>query len=301
MMRLNRQREPIRNAFHRLKLRAMRASRRYGMHVKQRVRPDGVLPDLLIIGAMKCGTTTLFRMLEQHPGFIPPNTKEIQFFNQPRNHARGQGWYRAHFPTARRMSRIGRRLGYRPVTGEATPAMSAPMYARNAGRLVPTARIVVSLRNPVDRAWSHYQHYQRHPAPDPVDFETAIERELNWMASGAKLCEENFLELAPHRHRLGYIVRGQYAEQLEDWFEHFPSDQILILHFERWIEKPNETMNRISEHLGLPAHEFRATRANPGHYGDETFIESRDRLIEHFRPWNRRLFELLGEDWGWPC
>ncbi len=301
MTRGNRQAGQASRAYRRLKLRARRAWRRYTMYVKQRVRPDGVLPDLLIIGAMKCGTTTLFRMLEQHPGFIAPNTKEIQFFNQPRNHARGPGWYRAHFPGARRMKRIERRLGYRPATGEATPAMSAPMYARNAADLVPAARIVVSLRNPVDRAWSHYQHYQRHPEPDPVDFETAIERELGWMASGTKLSEDNFLELAPQRHRLGYIARGQYAEQLEQWFAHFRRDQFLILNFERWIENPNEAMHRISDHLGLPAHEFHATRANPGHYGDAMPAECRDRLVEHFRPWNRRLFELLGEDWGWPC
>lgn len=288
------------DAIGRVKLKLRRRLRHYEMHVRKHLRPGGVLPDMLIIGAMKCGTTTLFRMLEQHPGFVPPRAKEIQYFNQPRNHARGAAWYRAHFPDARQMRTAERRLGYRPISGEATPAMSAPMFARNAAALVPEARLIVTLRNPVDRAWSHYQHYQRHPEPDPVDFATAIERELDWIARGYRLTEDNFLELAHQMHRLGYIVRGHYAEQLENWFRHFRRDQFLILDFEHWTQNPLATAARIAQHAGLPPHHFEVIRANAGGYNRQMPSACRDRLTEHFRPWNRRLFKLLGEDWGWP-
>jgi hypothetical protein len=282
-------------------MKAARARLRYSMHLKKHLRPDGVLPDFLIIGAMKCGTTTLFSMLEQHPGFLSPVTKEIHFFDAPRNNARGQAWYRAHYPSKRSMNAAGERLGYAPVTGEATPAMSAPVYARNAAELVPDARIIVSLRNPVDRAWSHYQHYQRHPKPDPLDFESALERELSWLAEGNKITEDNFIQLSPTAHRLGYVLRGRYAEQLEKWFQHFPRERFLILNFERWVQDPASAANRVTEHVGLPATAFHAARSNQGSYQQSMPQACRDRLTEYYRPWNRRLFELIGEEWDWPC
>ncbi|MDZ7790913.1 MAG: sulfotransferase domain-containing protein [Xanthomonadales bacterium] len=271
------------------------------MHVKKHLRPDGVLPDFLIIGAMKCGTTTLFKMLEQHPGFLPPVTKEIHYFDSPLNNARGQAWYRAHYPSERDMQAAEKRLGHAPLTGEATPAMSAPMYARNAAELVPDARIIVSLRNPVDRAWSHYQHYQRHPKPDPLDFQSALERELSWLAEGNTITEDNFLRLSPTAHRLGYVLRGRYVEQLEKWFEYFPKNQFLILNFERWVQDPASAARRVAEHVGLPAAKLNATRSNQGGYQKSMPQACRDLLTEYYRPWNRRLFDMIEEEWDWPC
>ena len=289
------------DTYRRQKLRGTRLSRRYLMHIKKHLRPAGVLPDFLIIGAMKCGTTTLFDMLEQHPGFLPPVTKEIHFFDAPLNNARGEAWYRAHFPSQHSMRSATSRLGYEAVTGEATPAMSAPMYARNAAELVPHARLVVTLRNPVDRAWSHYQHYQRHPDPDPLDFPSALDREFSWLAEGKQITEENFLELSPTAHRLGYVYRGRYAEQLEKWFTYFPRDQFLVLNFEHWIRDPAGTSARVAEHVGLPPMQLDEARSNQGGYRTAMPPVCREMLTEYYRPWNRRLFDLIGEQWDWPC
>ena len=277
-----------------------RRLRIYRMAARARLAPDGVLPDFLIIGAMKSGTTTLFRMLSSHEGVVEPATKEVQYFNQPDNYARGDAWYRAHFPTHQAMEARSRELGYRALTGEATPAMSAPAYAPNAARLVPDARLIVSLRDPVERAWSHYQHMRRHAIPDRVSFPEAIDRELTWLERGDRLTDDNYRKVAPRLHRLGYINRGQYAEQLEHWFTHFSRDRFLILNFEQWTRDPEATASRLAEHVGLPPHRLPMSRANTGGYASRIPEESRERLTEHFRPWNRRLFELLGEDWGWP-
>jgi hypothetical protein len=262
------------------------------MAVKARVRPGGCLPDFLIIGAMKSGTTSLFRMLTQHPGVVEPAVKEVQFFNQPANHARGEAWYRAHFPTRRSLDQRSRKIGYDAVTGEATPAMSAPAYAPNAASLVPEARLIVSLRNPVDRAWSHYQHMRRHAIPDRATFGEALDREFAWLARGDRLTVKNYRQVAPRLHRLGYVNRGQYAEQLE---------QILVLNFDDWKRDPDLATTRMIDHIGLPPARLEVARANPGHYKSRMPDDCSERLIEHFRPWNRKLFDLLGEEWDWPC
>jgi len=271
------------------------------MRVKRLVRPGGALPDFLIIGAMKSGTTTLFQMLTQHPACLPPVVKELQFFNQPHNYARGEAWYRAHFPTRKTMTAAQQSLGYPPVTGEATPAMSFLPYADRAADLVPQARLIVSLRDPVERAWSHYKHMRRHPVPDRASFSEAIDRELRLLEEGVTLRDENYREMAPLLHKFGYLNRGHYADQLEHWFSRFPREQFLILNFEEWKKNPAEAADRITEHLGLPRHAYQARKANEGGYRSSMPEDCRDRLEAYFRPKNRALFDLLGEEWGWPC
>lgn len=279
--------------------------------LKRRMRPramelvkwfgvDRVLPDLLIIGAMKSGTTTLFQMLSEHPGFMPPSTKEIQFFNNPRNFDRGPAWYRAHFPSRRKMLRRSEQLGYRAATGEATPSMHIPMYAENAARIVPNARLVVSLRDPVERAWSHYQHMRRHFRPERNGFAGAIEQDLEWYRQGLELTTENHARLAPKLVNRNYVQRGHYADQIEHWLRFFPRRQFLFLNFDAWKRAPGETVNDIARFTGLPVHDFRERRANAGGYAGAMPESCRQLLVEHYRPHNRRLFELLGEDWGWP-
>lgn len=278
-----------------------RRFRVYRMSLAQYYRGDCVLPDFLIIGAAKSGTTTLFHMLRQHPGFLPPVAKEIQYFNQPRNYRRGEGWYRAHFPRQSEVERAHVHLGYQPVTGEATPAMSAPGYAAHAAALVPNARIIVTLRNPVDRAWSHYQHVRRHALPEKAEFRDVIAREQRWHESGLALSTENYSKLGPRLHKLGYVSRGQYAEQIEQWLRYFPREQFLFLNFDEWKASSITAAAQIALHVGLPEHPFEACAANVGGYASTMPDDCREQLIEHFRPWNSRLFELLGEDWGWPC
>ncbi|RFF29242.1 sulfotransferase [Wenzhouxiangella sediminis] len=270
------------------------------MQVRRLVRPGGALPNFLIIGAMKSGTTTLFQMLTQHPGCWSPVAKELQFFEQPHKYSRGEVWYRAHFPTRRSLTAGRRTLGYSPVTGEATPGMSFFPYASRAAELVPQAKLIVSLRDPVERAWSHYKHMRRLPAPERATFSEAIDRELALLEQGASLTEENFRQMAPLLHKFGYVNRGHYADQLKHWFSFFPREQFLILNFEDWKKNPIQAADRITQHLGLPKHAYEARKANQGGHKSSMPIDCRERLETYFRPRNRELFKLLGEDWGWP-
>jgi hypothetical protein len=271
------------------------------MEVAKWFRTDGVLPDVLIIGAMKSGTTTLFDMMCEHPGFLAPLTKEIEYFTNPRNFSRGVGWYRAHFPSRRAMQRSSRALGYKVVTGEATPGMSTPFYATNARDVVPAARLIVTMRNPVDRAWSHFQHMRRIYRSDATTFMEAIKADLDAYYRGEALTPENFRREWPRLVIRNYVQRGHYAEQIEHWLDHFPRDQFLFLNFDDWRRCPSQAANAIARFSGLPEHSFTYRKSNTGSYDESMPAQCRRLLTAHYRPHNRRLFDLLGEDWRWPA
>src|SRR4051812_20031887 len=135
--------------FHRLKkpLRRVQADYR---HLSAPLRG---LPSVLIIGAQKSGTTSLSSYLVEHPDMLPSLRKEVHYFSF--NYERGVNWYRAHFPYTHHLRRGA-------LTLDATPYyLVHPLVAQRAAQLLPHAKLVVLLRNPVDRALSHYQHEVR--------------------------------------------------------------------------------------------------------------------------------------------
>jgi hypothetical protein len=124
-------------------------------------------PDFLIIGAQKCGTTSLYNYLLRHPNVAPASKRSIRFFDYEPNWARGPVWYRSHFPFT-----PGRRpLTGRPLVGESTPAyLFHPLGGERVQKVAPHAQLIVLLRNPVDRAYSHYHHMRRR-GREPLGFE----------------------------------------------------------------------------------------------------------------------------------
>lgn len=278
-----------------------RRSLPYRVALSSRLREPGVLPDFLIIGAMKSGTSTLFAMLCQHPGVLRPAAKELHYFSNPRNYRRGEAWYRGCFPPPSALAASERALGYRPVTGEATPAMSLPEYAERAARLLPEARLVVTLRNPVDRAYSHYQHMALAAIPDRRAFEDALEQEVALLEQGLQITQDSTRSHRRRLHNYGYLNRGHYVEHLAHWLRHYPRERLLILNFDTWRNDARSAATRAAQFLGLPSHDYAAVRANEGAYREPMAPATREWLTEHYRPYNRRLFELLGEDWGWLC
>ena len=260
-----------------------------------------VLPDFLLVGAMKSGTTSLFHYLTQHPGIVQPRTKEIHFFNSPSHDRLGQNWYRAHFPLRKEMEQKSYHLGYPALTGEATPAMVKNAYASNAAALVPNAKIIMIFRNPVDRAYSHYQHQLRWFIPETLSFWEALQKEperteryLQLNSAGAQNIGGAFL-------RYNFAERGKYIRQIENWLKFFDREQLKILNFEDLKKNPGRLCNDVYAFLGLPAHEVdTAQKLHLGGYRSEIDDRSREFLTELYRPYNRRLFDFLGEDWGWP-
>ena len=136
------------------------------------VRP---LPDFLVIGAARSGTTSLYRYLERHPAIAAASMKEIHYFSI--DHWRGVEWYRAHFPTAMTRKIVTWRGDARCQTGEATPYyLFHPLAPERIADALPDIRLVILLRNPIDRAFSHYLH-EVALGIEELPFERAIDEE----------------------------------------------------------------------------------------------------------------------------
>lgn len=248
------------------------------------------LPAALIVGAQKGGTTSLFTYLVQHPGVLPPLSKEIHFFEL--NYAHGASWYRARFPYARRLRGA--------ITLDASPYYLAhPLVPERAARLLPDARIIVLLRNPVDRAFSHYQHEVR-GGREPLSFAEAVEQEPARLAGEEERLRADPAYYSYNHHRYSYLLRGRYIDQLRRWLEYFPRDRMLLLQSERLFQDPAGTTAAVHRFLGLaPCRLARYDPVYPGRYTDAIPGELRGRLARHFEPYNRALYQWLGEEYDW--
>lgn len=239
-----------------------------------------VLPDFLIIGSMKCGTTSLYSYLMEHPGATPAFAKEIHFFNR-RFHL-GADWYRRFFPTS--LAQTWRRLAAgAALTGEATPTyLVVPKVALRVRQVVPNAKLIAILRNPADRAYSLYQHYLR-MGIERRSFETAIDE----------------AEANPTPIPNGYLRGGHYADHLNRWFEQFPRERVHVLTSDDLQDAPAESIRRIWQFLGLRDREAPARRRLNALPYPPMAPETRQRLVEHFREPNAQLASLLGRELPW--
>ncbi|MGI8908756.1 MAG: sulfotransferase family protein [Candidatus Sumerlaeaceae bacterium] len=255
-----------------------------------------VLPDFAIIGVQKGGTGTLYNTLVQHPAIAAALTKEVTFFD--RHFRKGKLWYRAHFPTIFQRWRALRQ-GRPFLVGEASPGyIFIPFAAENARRTIPNGRFVALLRNPIDRAYSHYQHELRKGC-EKLTFEEALDGEEERLKGTMERAMATRKKIGALRH-FSYKQRGHYAEQLERWYAQFPREQILVLRTEDFAEKSEEIVQQVCAFLGVPPMDLKEyKRFNVGSYKDEMKPETRTRLVEYFRPYNAQLKELTGRDFGW--
>ncbi len=252
------------------------------------------LPDFAIIGAQKCGTTFLYNLLTQHPNVEGAFEKELHFFD--RRFDRGIEWYRSQFPlpiwTEERKS----------ITGEATPDyLIHPHAARRMAKVMPQARLIVLLRNPTDRAYSHYHHNMTRKGREPLKFEEALEaEEARLRGERDKILEDEHYDSFNHRH-FSYLFKGIYVDQLLRWSRFFGQEQMLVLKSEDFYERTPETLKLVLDFLRLPdwQPDGASNISNKGHYKREMNPATRRRLEDYFEPHNRRLYEYLGVDLGW--
>jgi hypothetical protein len=257
-------------------------------------RSRRALPDFLIIGASRSGTTALFYDLIHHPGVKRPVRKEIHFFD--RNFDRGVDWYRSHFPLRRQMSHGGHSF----LTGEATPYYLAhPLAPARVRRLLPDVRMLVLLRNPIDRAYSSYQQWKREGV-ETEPFERAIALEPGRMDGEVeRLVNEPGYSSFNHYHH-GYLTRSVYWRDLERWFSQFPREQFCVLDTAALRNDPATAWAEALGFIGLPqwAPATFTVRNSGGAY-EAMAPAVRTQLVEYFRPHNERLFELLGRRFDW--
>ncbi len=250
-----------------------------------------VLPDFIIIGAQRCGTTSLYNYLSQHPCVVPALVKEVHFFDI--NFHKGIHWYRSHFPTF--LEKYKQNI----ITGEASPYyIFHPHAARRIFKIIPQVKLIVLLRNPVDRAYSHYHHEVRIGA-ETLSFEEAIEKESERLKGEIKKMLENENYYSFNHQHYSYLSRGIYIDQIKVWMSLFPKEQILIIKSEDFYANPSAVFRRVLEFLNLPIWEPKEYKKfNYANY-PKMNPATRKRLIKFFEPYNQKLYEYLGVNFGW--
>jgi hypothetical protein len=259
---------------------------------RRTLRRPGSLPDFVVLGAQKAGTTSLFGYLGQHPQVLRSRVKEVHFFDD--GYRRGEVWYRSHFPSA----------GQGPpgaVVGEASPYyLCHPHAPRRMRERLPRVKLVALLRNPSERAVSHYFHELRKQRETLPILEAMRAEEARIGAEWERLLRDE-RHVSPVHRAFSYKQRGVYVDQLERWWAQFPRDRLLVLESAELFSAPGETLRRVFAFLGIDP-DFRCADLAPrnvGVYREEVPAAVRQELDAFFRPHNRRLFERLGRDLGW--
>ena len=275
------------------------AVRAYGM-ATARWRPA---PEFVIIGAKRCGTTSLFRYLGEHPQVAPlfpsarrlplmrSDQKGVHYFDS--NHARGTRWYRSHFRTERARRRAGQ------ITGEASPYyLFHPRAASLAAQEIPDARLIVLLRDPVVRTYSHWSE-QRRNGVETLSFEEALAAEPARIAGERErlLRDPNAVSF-PYEQQ-SYALQSEYAESIEQWLEHFPKDRLLVLRSEDLYAEPQCTYERVTDFVGLRRHDLRAPEPWNAAPRDALEPETRAMLVARFAASEQRLRELVDPKLQW--
>ena len=261
-----------------------------------------VLPDFLVIGGQRCGTDSLFKDLGLHPCVIAATRKEVSYFT--RHFGLGEAWYRTHFPTRARVAVRRRRQHAQVRSFEATPDyLFHPLAAARAAQLVPDAKLIALLRDPVERAYSHYRHMVRLGFED-LSFDEAIAREDERTAPDRDRLRRQPLAHPAHLIRYSYAARGAYAEQLERWFAHFRREQVLVVRSEDFFDRPAAAFAEILAFVELPAwrpEAFPNYSPPPPHPtgGGGPSEATTEHLRRYFAPRNEELHALLGRDMGW--
>jgi hypothetical protein len=245
------------------------------------------LPTALIIGAQKAGTTSLYAWLRRHPAVVGPSWKEVNYFD--RRYRKGERWYRGNFPRAR---------GATVVLEASTGYLFHSLAPERARSLIPDVRLVALVREPVARAYSHYQH-EVALGREPLSFEEAVDREEERMEGELERMTADPAYFSYAWWNYTYLGRGRYAEQLERWLAVFPEEQLLVVPTEDLSQRPAETYARVLSHLRAPPHDLgEYPRSYARDYGDMS-PETRVRLAAYFAESNRRLYALLGRDLAW--
>jgi hypothetical protein len=196
-----------------------------------------IMVQFLCIGAQKAGTTTLHNIIKQHRNIFLPSVKELRYFSKDRFYAKGVEWYHKYFNKIKDESAIG----------EITPNyLCSTKAAERIYKYNKDMKIIIILRDPVERAYSHYLMKKRN-GKEKLDFDTCIDNELKQLE---KSMTGNELEIN-ESNAYGYIARGLYFKQIERYLKYFDIDKIHILTLEEFVKNPEMETNKIFGFLGV--------------------------------------------------
>ena len=254
-------------------------------------------PALVIVGAQRCGTTTLYRLLSEHPSVVRPTmSKGIGYFDV--NYSRGSRWYRGHFPIALAAS-VRRRGDHGPLTFESSGYYCYhPLAGRRLGDDLPGVRLVMMVRDPVERAYSAYKH-ETARGFETETFERALELEPQRLVGEVeRILAEPGYESHHHRHH-SYVARGEYADQIVRLREAVGRDHVYVMDADYFFADPRREYAALTDWLGMPRSEPTRIEHWNARPGSPMASEVRERLVAHFAPHDEALAALTGRSPSW--
>jgi len=255
-------------------------------------------PCFLVVGAQRCGTTSLFKTLSLHPAVVPPAMhKGVHYFDTA--YERGPEWYRGHFPTRATARRVQQRLGTTPMTGESSPYyLFHPTAADRIARDLPGVRLIALLRDPVERAYSAYTH-ERARGFERETFRRALDLEPVRLAGEEERLRADPTYVSHHHQHNAYLARGRYAQQLERLAGLVGRDRIHVIDSGDFFTDPEESFDAVIDFLELPP--WRPTTFEQRNARPRSDLEPalRARLDEQFAPYDEALTAWLGRAPSW--
>jgi len=272
-------------------------SRNLFRHYCNVTHPLHTLPNYLIIGAAKCGTSSLHEYLMQHPCVGKVLTKQLHFFD--RYFERGPNWYKVCLPFTWKKFYVEQFLKKNFATGEATAHyINHPLAPKRVQEILPNVKIIVMLRNPIDRAYSHYQ-MEFNNKNEELSFEDAIVEEPKRIEGEKEKLERDtsyFSKNYPHR---AYLDGSKYVEQLEKWLEYFPLEQFYFISTEDFNNNTSKIYHDTLVYLDLPKHDLLEYKKLRERKYVKMNPDTRKKLSEYFKPYNERLYSLIGKNFNW--
>jgi len=247
-------------------------------------------PSFLIVGAQKAGTSSLFSYLGQHPDITLPSTKELHFFDLQYN--MGIDWYESLFP-----ENADDEI---KITGEASPYyLFHPLVPEYVRYHYPGMKLIVLLRDPVDRAYSHFQMERKRNAEPESSFMLAVEMENNRIREEEQKILRREITSGSKFQDWSYIKRGLYGQQLQRWLGFFPGEQFLIIRSEDFFSSTLFWMQQVHSFLGIrDIPPVNLSPVNSNEYPELT-ASVKDKLKDYFHDDGLLLQKLAGNNFVW--
>lgn len=246
------------------------------------------LPDFIIVGTVRSGSTSLYYNICQHPSVLPAAYDEIGFFDS--NYHLGMNWYRSMFPTKKQMKLVRDKTGF-AITGEDTPFYFwKDEAAKRIYEMNQNMKIIVICRNPVDRAYSNYNLSIRGET-EKLTFEEAIDKEIDF------LDKHSFRESVDQRR--SYLAKGLYEKQIRIWFELFPREQIHIISTEEMQKEPEKTLQKIFEFLKIHEYVIKNPQKQKAAKYSEMNVQTRKKLLDFYEQPNEKFFKIIQKRFCW--
>jgi len=247
-----------------------------------------VLPNFIIIGTVRSGSTSLYYNLCEHPSIIPAAYDEIGFFDS--NFHLGLNWYRSMFPTEKEMKRIKEKTKF-AITGEDTPFYFwKKETVDRITKAIPNSKLIVIFRNPVDRAYSNYYLGIR-AGTEKSTFEEAIDEEISFIKN------HSFRECVDRKR--SYLSKGFYGKQFEIWEKKFNEKKLHVISTEDMKKQPQETMSKVFKFLEISEYNIKNPQKQKSVIYEKMNEDTRKRLLEFYEPHNEELFNKINQRFDW--